>query len=136
MKRFTSFITELEQDWQYMKKPKPMPAVDDLGRTINTPDLPKPEREALPPQKPFSTTQKNIRRLEDAPRGTEDSAEFNLRKQYQEPNRINMIPRRIGPENNPDREQYDTMDTKNTDTQDQMPTINVNQPRRKERLRM
>lgn len=138
MKRFTSFITELEQDWQYMKKPKPTPqaAVDDLGRTIDTPNLPKAERESLPPHKPFGTTQKNIRRLEDAPQGTEDSAEFKLRKQNQDPGRINMIPRRVGPEANPEREQYDTMDTRNTNTQDQMPTINVDQAKRKERLRM
>jgi len=139
MKSFSTYITEFEQDWERMKKPKPQAAVavDDFGRTMNTPNLPKAEREpreVQPPRKTSSTTQKNIGRLENAPRGTEDRAEFKLRKQYQDPNRINMLPRKIGPDTDPEREQYDTLDTKR-DTQDQMPEINVDDRKPKKRMR-
>jgi hypothetical protein len=46
-----------------------------------------------------------------------------------------MLPRKIGPDPDPEREQYDTLDTKR-DTQDQMPEINVDDRKPKKRLRM
>ena len=138
MKRFVSFITELEQDWQYMKKPKAQPAVDDYGRPITTPTLPKAEREVEPASKMSSTQQKNISRLQNAPRGTEDAAEYRMRKEYQPKGWINTFPRRVGPSTDPEKEQRSTVDQTviKRDTQDQMPEINVDEPPPKKRKRI
>lgn len=145
MKSFSTYITEYEQDWQYMKKPdRSIPAVDEFGRTIDTPKVTRtansavrelPQTGSVQPKSP-SYMQKGINRLANSPAGTEGRAEYNLRRQHSQPGSINMLPRMTGPETDPEREQYDTMDTYKRDTQDQMPAINVDQPRPKKRLRM
>ena len=131
MKSFTTYITELEQDWQYMKKPKKeLTAVDDYGRTIDTPKVTRtansavrelPQSGTIQPEPP-TYLQKKIRRLADSPAGTEGRAEYKLRKQHQDQGSINMLPRRVGPETDPEKEQYDTYTPKKT-TQDPMPEI-------------
>ena len=144
MKSFTTYITELEQDWEYMKKPekKFTAAVDDFGRPIDTTKANRTANSAVRelPQtgsyqpKPPSYIQKQIRKLADSPAGTEGRAEYKLRKENQPKGEINMLPRRVGPPTDPEKEQYDTF-TKKYDTQDQMPVINVDMPRAKPRGR-
>jgi hypothetical protein len=131
MKSFIKYITELEQDWQYMKKPeKKFTAVDDYGRTIDTTKANRtansavrelPQTGSIQPDPP-SYLQKKIRKLADSPAGTEGRAEYNLRKQHSQPGSINMLPRMTGPETDPEKEQYDTYTPKKT-TQDPMPEI-------------
>ena len=144
MKSFTTYITELEQDWEYMKKPdRSIPAVDDYGRTIDTTKANRTANSAVrelpqtgPAQpKPRSHLQKRIDALRDSPAGTEGRAEYNMRRQHSQPNSINMLPRITGPETDPEKEQYDTHINK-YDTQDQMPEINVDMPKAKIRRRM
>lgn len=142
MKSFIRFVEERE-DWDFMKKPKKeLTAVDEFGREIKTPTLPKkepknaPEKDPTtydPDREPKGVINKNWKRLQDAPPGTEDRAEYKLRKQNR-PDSINMLPRRVGPETNPEREQYDTHINK-YDTQDDMPSINVDEPKSKIRKR-
>lgn len=144
MKSFIRFVEERE-DWDFMKKPKKeLTAVDDYGREIKTPTLPKKEPkdppkltnfDALDPDRePVGVINKNWKRLQDAPPGTEDRAEYKMRKEYQPRGEINMLPRRVGPPTNPEREQYDTH-IKKYDTQDDMPSINADEPKAKIRKR-
>lgn len=148
MKSFTTYITELEQDWQYMKKPKKeqLTAVDDYGREIKTPTLPKKEPKEVPEKdptvydpdrEPRGVINKNWKRLQDAPPGTEDRAEYKLRKKDQPRGEINLLPRRVGPPTDPEKEQNSTVDHQvlKKDTQDQMPEVNVDEPRPKIRKR-
>lgn len=129
-----------------MKKPKQrqIPAVDDYGRVINTPDLPKKVTPSTsnkdlfyvdPDKEPKGVMNKNWKRLQDAPPGTEERAEYKMRREY---GSINMLPRRVGPEMNPETEQMkNTVDHSvlKRDTQDQMPEINVDEPPLKKRKR-
>lgn len=150
MKRFFQFIEQTTgEKWDYMKKPNrsipAVPAVDEYGREIKTPTLPKkqpkevPEKDPTvydPDREPRGVINKNWKRLQDAPPGTEDRAEYKMRKEYR-PDSINMLPRRVGPETNPEKEQNDTVDHQvlKKDTQDQMPEINVDEPPQKIRKR-
>jgi hypothetical protein len=138
MKSFSTYITELEQDWEYMKKPKKQfpAAVDEFGRTINIPTLPKDSIENLPNAvakgKPFMW--KRGEQLRNAPPGTEDAAERKLRSSS---GSLSMLPRKLGPSMNPEKEQNDTVDQMviKRDTQDD-PEINVDQLPPKKRKRM
>jgi hypothetical protein len=147
MKSFSTYITELEQDWQYMKKPdRSIPAVDDYGRTIDTSKANRtansavrelPQTGSVQPKSP-SHMQKRINKLADSPAGTEGRAEYNLRRQHSQPKSINMLPRMTGPETDPEKEQNSTVDHQvlKKDTQDQMPEINVDMPKAKISRRM
>lgn len=143
MKRFYQFIEQTTDDkWEYMKKPGSIPAVDDYGRPIDTTKANRTANSAVRelPQtgsyqpKPPSYIQKQIRKLADSPAGTEGRAEYKLRKENQPKGEINMLPRRVGPPTDPEKEQYDTHINK-YDTQDQMPAVNVDMPRAKPRGR-
>lgn len=144
MKRFFQFMEQTTgEKWDFMKKPnRSIPAVDDFGREIKAITLPKKEPKKVPEKdptiydpdrEPRDVLNKKWKRLQDAPPGTEDRAEYLMRKEYQPRGEINLLPRRVGPPTNPEREQYDTF-IKKYDTQDQM-DINVDEPKYKIRKR-
>lgn len=140
MKRFFQFIEQTTgEKWDYMKKPKSV-AVDDYGRTIDIPKIEvEPKEVSGTGQKTTSNSmRKNISRLQNAPKGTEDRAEYKMRKEFQPPDEINMLPRRVGPSTDPEKEQNSTVDHQvlKKDTQDQMPEVNVDEPRPKIKRRM
>ena len=147
MKRFYQFIEQTTgEKWEYMKKPnRSIAAVDDYGRPIDTTKANRTANSAVRelPQtgsyqpKPPSYIQKQIRKLADSPAGTEGRAEYKLRKENQPKGEINMLPRRVGPPTDPEKEQNSTVDHQvlKKDTRDQMPAINVDVPRAKPRGR-
>ena len=122
-----------------MKKPKKQfpVAVDEFGRTIDVPTLPKAEKDSIEDlpnapakQKPFMWRRRE--QLRNAPPGTEDAAERKLRSSS---GSLSMIPRKLGPSMNPEKEQNDTITILKKETQDQMPEINVDEPPPKKRKR-
>ena len=123
MKKFTAFIAE-KDEWKYMELPKKtIPAVDDYGRTIDTPEPPKKAKsKQQDDEKEGPWTNRDTDVFYSSP-GTEEHAEKKQRTNTSGDYSTIGIPRKVGPTMKDAQREKDIPDIKK-DTKDNMPNAN------------